>query len=262
VEASTDGWQRLKRLRTHEQVLDAIETQILTGHLRPGDRLPSERELALVLGVSRPSVREALRVLEWMGVIVAGVGSGKDAGSIIADRISDALSRVLRVHLALANVSLDHVVETRVSLEATAVVGAAQHATTSDLRKLGDIVQRMNGDDPSLTPDRFNELDTDFHVAVAEASGNKLLAEMMQALRDVVRQEMVRAFERLDDWRESARAIQSEHRAILDMIAARDPAGAQERMTDHITSFYAKARPRPELDEESLDRHHAVGRPT
>lgn len=241
--ATDDTWQPLKRLRTHEQVLAAVEAQILRGRLRPGDRLPSERDLALALGVSRPSVREALRVLEWMGVIVAGVGSGKEAGSIIADKVSDALTRVLRIHLALANFGLDDVVDTRSALEAQAVVGAAKHATDEDLRLLTDVVDRMKSEYTSLTPEKFNELDTEFHVRIAEASGNRLLGEMMRAIRDLVHQEMVRAFERLDDWHAVAERIHTEHRAILDMLLARDEAGARERMTAHILGFYNDHRP-------------------
>ena len=83
--------------------------------------------------------------------------------------------------------------------------------------------------------------------AVTDPAGNRLLAEMMQALRDLVRQEMVRAFERLEDWRVAAREIQTEHREILEMIESRDPSGAQARMTDHITGITV-AVPREMID--------------
>ena len=77
---SNDAWQPVRRLRTHEHVLAQIAERILDGRLQVGDRLPSERELVGALGVSRGSVREALRILESMGIVEANVGSGRDAG--------------------------------------------------------------------------------------------------------------------------------------------------------------------------------------
>ena len=100
-------------------MLAAVDDQIVRGNLRSGDRLPGERALAELLGVSRPSVREALRVLERMGVVVAGVGSGNAAGSVIAGQPSEALSQLIRLHLTLANFSLDDVVRARSTLEGT-----------------------------------------------------------------------------------------------------------------------------------------------
>jgi len=230
------AWRPLQRVRTHEQVLAAIEEQIVRGNLNAGDRLPSERELADFLGVSRPSVREALRVLEWMGVVVAGVGSGKDAGSIIAGKPSEALTRLLRLHLALSHFSLDDVVRTRVTLESAAIEAAAARATAESVSPLRALLERMG--DVDLEPSEFNELDTDFHVAIAVASGNKLLAELMQALRDAVQQKMVQAFERLPDYRVVADRLRAEHTAIVDAVERRDRRGAIAAVGHHIDNFY------------------------
>lgn len=242
-QTADENWQPLRRMRTHEQVLEAVESQILRGHLRSGDRLPSERELSVMLAVSRPSVREALRVLEWMGVIVAGVGSGRDAGSIITGRPSEALSRVLRIHLALANFSLDDLVATRIALEASAVISAAANAKVADLQVLEEIVAEMHEDADEMDIHRWSELDTDFHVSVAVASGNQLLVEVIQALRDAVQQEMLRGFARYEDWRVVARELQHEHAEILDAIKSADPERAQEVMRSHISGFYGDLGP-------------------
>jgi DNA-binding FadR family transcriptional regulator len=225
-------------MRTHEQVLEAIEDQILKGHLRSGDRLPSERELAAMLGVSRPSVREALRVLEWIGVVVASVGSGRDAGSMITGSPSQALTRVLRVHLALANFSLDNLVSTRTLLEVAAVAEAAVNATDESVAQLHDILCRMDPSDPSLEAGTFNSLDTEFHVVVAEASGNPLLADLMQSLRDAVQIQMIQAFERLDDWRDTAAELTNEHLAIIQAIERGASDEASALVSKHIESFY------------------------
>jgi len=231
------GWRPIRRLRTHEQVLAAIEEQILERNLRVGDRLPSERELTEILGVSRPSVREALRVLEWMGVVVAGVGSGKDAGSTIQARPTEAFTRLLRLHLALSNFDLDDVVSIRSRLEAAAAEEAASNAQPEDLARLGRILDRMR--EPGIEPEEFNELDTEFHVGIATASGNRLLAQLMQSLRDLLKSEMVRAFEALGDgWRSTAGGLMEEHQRLLEAIGAHRGQAAAEAVTQHINDFY------------------------
>src|SRR5665647_1450203 len=102
----TDEWTPVSRVRTYELVLQNIEAQIVSGALRAGERLPPERELAELLGVSRPAVREALRVLEAQGVVRSQVGQGPGSGTTI-DRVpSDALARLLRLHVALGSFPL------------------------------------------------------------------------------------------------------------------------------------------------------------
>ena len=112
-----EEWAPLPRVRTYELVLQRIEAQIVSGALRAGERLPPERELADLLGVSRPAVREALRVLEAQGAVRSQVGQGPGSGTII-DRVpSDALTRLLRLHVSLGSFPLSDVIETRVTLE-------------------------------------------------------------------------------------------------------------------------------------------------
>jgi GntR family transcriptional regulator, transcriptional repressor for pyruvate dehydrogenase complex len=236
-EYADSGWRPVRKFRTHEHVLAAIEEQILHARLSVGDRLPGERDLAEMLGVSRPSVREALRVLEWMGVIAAGVGSGKDAGSIITAQSSEALTRLLRIHLALANFSVDNLVEVRLMLEAAATEAAAAHATPQDLEPLQSVLNEMSKAERG--PKEFNELDTEFHVGIAAVSGNRLLSVLMQALRDVMEQEMVRAFEVLGpDWRKIAAKLNGEHTRVLNAIRAHDGKAASTAVCRHIRSFY------------------------
>lgn len=118
---TTHGWRPLYRPRTHEQVFAQIEQRLLDGRLRPGDRLPQERELADQLGVSRAGVREALRILEALGVLAVGVGSGPSSGCVVVGPESDdgeqALATLLRLQLALARVSLGEVGQARDQLE-------------------------------------------------------------------------------------------------------------------------------------------------
>ncbi|WP_439674454.1 FadR/GntR family transcriptional regulator [Embleya sp. MST-111070] len=231
----TDGpdWRPVKRVRAFEEVVAQIEEQIASGRLRAGDKLPGERALAAALGVSRPSVREAMRVLEAMGVLVANPGSGPEAGAILAGSAGPALTGVLGLHLGLANFAVDDVVETRLLIESWAVEGAARHAGEADLDRLRAIVAAM--DDPDLSPERFNELDTEFHTTIAELSGNALVTTFMRALRDTVRRHQRRAVAELGP---DTGALRADHRAILAAIVARDPRAAADAVAAHLRRAY------------------------
>src|SRR6478735_8000896 len=155
-------WRPVRQSRTHELVLERIEEQVVAGELKAGDRLPPERELAPVLGVSRSALREALRVLETIGVLVAHAGRGADAGARIVRNPDDALGRLLRLHFALGSYSLHDVMEARVALERSSFAAAARHARAEDLDAAGELVARMG--EPDVGVAEFNDLDTRFHV--------------------------------------------------------------------------------------------------
>ncbi|MBX6383987.1 MAG: FadR family transcriptional regulator, partial [Microbispora sp.] len=113
------------RPRAFEEVIARIEERIAADGLTVGDRLPGERQLAEQLGVGRSSVREALRVLETLGVVASQVGRGPDAGAVLTSRPGDALTDLLRLHLGLATLSMREVIDTRLMIEQWAAVRAA-----------------------------------------------------------------------------------------------------------------------------------------
>lgn len=237
--ASDQAWQTVRRIRTHEQVLTQIQEKILSGSLRVGDRLPSERDFVEALGVSRTSVREALRILESMGIVDAHVGSGRDAGSTVAGRSTAALSNLLRLHMALSQYRLTDLIEVRIQLEASAAERAASHASTEDIERLRRLIESMV--DPGVDHETFHELDTEFHIAIARASHNALAADLMQALRDAVKTEMKAAFARVHNWASMVGQLTNEHREILTAIEGRDGELAANRVTQHIADFYEVA---------------------
>ncbi|MGY4098813.1 FadR/GntR family transcriptional regulator [Nocardia sp. R16R-3T] len=230
------GWEPVRRVRTHEQVLDQIQQKIFDGTLRAGEKLPSERELVMMLGVSRTSVREALRALEVMGIIESRTGSGQSAGSIVTDKSTPALTNLLRLHLALANIKLADLVETRVQLERSAASAAAAVRTEEDIDRLSRLVESMRTANSGYP--EFNELDTEFHVTIARVSGNALAADLMQVLRGAVEREMAEAFAKFDDWRAVANALVDEHEAILRAIKRGDSEAAADLVAAHIIGFY------------------------
>jgi DNA-binding FadR family transcriptional regulator len=230
------AWEPVRRVRTHEQVLAQIEQKILDRTLRAGEKLPSERELVTALGVSRTSVREALRALEAMGIIEAATGSGRDAGSIVTGRSTPALTNLLRLHLALAQISLADLVETRVQLERNAARSAASTRTAEDIQRLSALLTDMRASGQEYQ--RFNALDTEFHISIARISGNALATDLMQALRGAVESEMAATFARLPDWRAVADALVTEHEGILRAIEKQDGDTAADLVAEHITRFY------------------------
>lgn len=230
------GWAPVSRPRTYELVLDRIEEQIASGRLHVGDRLPAERELAAALGVSRVAVREAIRVLQAMGLISQATGSGRDAGTILTSAPAEALTRLIRLHVLVASVNSKDLVRARITLERESAALAATHATEQDLRHLAEALAEM--EDPASTVEQFNDADTAFHVAIARASGNTLVAELTTALRNAMRSTLLTRLQARPDYPEVAAQLSSEHRRIYDAIAARDSQRAADEVAAHIEGFY------------------------
>jgi GntR family transcriptional regulator, transcriptional repressor for pyruvate dehydrogenase complex len=230
---SEAAWRPVARSRAYELVVDQVEEQILSGALRVGERLPGERELAARLEVSRAAVREAIRTLEAQGVVRSSVGSGPDAGTVVSSVPSEALNRLLRLHVALANFPMTDVVEARVMLERFSATLAAGHADEEHTSLLRDLLGRM--DVAEIDRERFNDLDTDFHIAIAEAGGNRLVADMTIAIRDSTRRPILRGLERLgEEWTEVCSGLREDHHAIYAAIVDGDGAAAADAVEAHI----------------------------
>ncbi|TGD28468.1 FadR family transcriptional regulator [Brevibacterium sp. S22] len=237
--ASPD-WTPVNRPSTYELVIDAVEEQIMAGSLTVGDPLPAERDLATKLGVSRASVREALRVLESLGVVRSSGGSGRGAGTFIAAMPSAALTRFLRLHVALANFSIDDVTETRIQLERSSSVLAAARADKDSLAAINAQLAMM--DTPGISIDVFNDADTAFHVAIAQAAGNQLFSDLTGAIRTSLRRSIFASFNRVDDPQELMSRLQAHHHQILEAIIAGDTDEAARVTEEHIR-FAAAALP-------------------
>lgn len=224
--------------RTWQVVLEKIESDLLDGVLAPGDRLPPERELASTLGVGRSSVREALRVLEVMGLLRTGTGSGPTAGAIIIATPQGGMSALLRLHVAAHGFPLDDVVATRLILEAAVVEILSADRTKSTQAAL-DIVDAMDADD--LSAGEFLALDARLHLALAEASGNVVITAMMAGLRTSIETYVQAGAARIPDWPATAARLRAEHRAILEAVDSADAASARTLIREHISGYYAEA---------------------
>ena len=227
------------RPRAWEQVLDRVEADLAAGRLHVGDRLPPERELAADLGISRPAVREALRVMEAWGTVVSGTGSGPESGTVLIAAPAAALTRFLRLHVLLASIGSSDVVRARVALERESTRLAARHATPDDHATIATHLDAM--DDPTLDADGFNDHDTAFHVAIAHATGNPLVAELTIALRESMRPRLLSALQAAPDLASVTAQLRVDHHGIYDAIRRGRPEGAADHVEAHITQFYGSA---------------------
>lgn len=224
-------------MRTHQLVMQWIEDQLSGGQLAVGGRLPAERSLAEQLGVSRTSVREAIRILEAMGVVRAGVGSGPEAGTVVISDPTAALGSALRLHVATQHLPVSDVVETRVLLESWAAARAKPDAP--ELLHASELLDDMDAAGPGV--DEFLALDVRFHIALADAAGNAVVSAMMGSLREAIQGYAAKLTANLPDWDATAARLRSEHREILEAIRNGDGGRAAELVAAHIEGYYKES---------------------
>jgi DNA-binding FadR family transcriptional regulator len=219
-------FQPLARRTYVAEAIRTIKDMILDGRLAPGQRLPPERSLSEALGVSRPTVREAIRSLQAMNILESRHG----AGTFVASLSVEELLRPLQFALSLAEGGLDHLFEVRLLLEPGAAALAAERASDEQIAALRDCAARADaeavGDDEAML-----RLDTELHELIVEASGNPLLQHLWAAISALGRES--RAYTvRLPGVQPQTI---TEHWAIVDAIAAHDAPAAETAMAAHIT---------------------------
>lgn len=227
---SAPAFRPISTPRAFEAILLQLKEAIGAGHLRAGSRLPSERELAAQFGVSRASVREALRVLEALGLV--GTRRGADNGAVLLSEPGNAFTTVLDLLVALRHVPLADVVEFRVMLETNAVRRLASEDHSSSLERLGSLLDQMA--DPLLEQPEFHQLDASFHVTLVRSAGNRLVNLVETAADSTLRSLIADVALVASDWSSVRPRLIAEHQAIYDAIAAADPGLAEERTAAHV----------------------------
>ena len=214
------------------RIIEDVRTTLFEGGLRPGDFLGSEKDLAERYGVSRVSVRDALRALEVLGIVVirSGAGGGATIASGTLDRYADALA----VHFTLTGVDETEIRDAQRSIEEIGAELAAARATREDLARLERLIDQAAAarDDARA----FSQLSVEFHLAVADAASNRALGAQLKALRYV---EWRRPATETDP--EAAERVLDAHRAIYGRIAAGDGVGARQLMARHLGGGAARA---------------------
>ena len=256
--ASKPAFKPVLHRRAFEDVIFQIEEAILDGRLAVGDRLPPERELAEAFQVSRPSVREALRVLEAFGILSARRGAGSESGSVVRGENNQGLANTLRLYVSLLRIPLLDLLEIREALETWSFRGAAARATPDALTRLGRLVDQM---DAALDPEVFLERDTEFHVAIAKMSGNAVAPLFTEALREAIARQILDAFRKLDDWPAEHAWLVAEHRGLVAAIRSGVAEKAAGAASDHIRDFYRRMfGPQPSVAAPARPARAALGR--
>jgi len=209
---------------TRDRVVEHVRRLIEKGGLKPGDRLPSERDLATELGVSRPSVRSGLEALESMGVVV----SRRGAGTFIADGPPDLGVEPLSLLASLHHFTPNEMFEARLVLEVGVAGLAAGHAEGEHLAAMAEEVTEMFAalEDPAA----FLKHDVRFHRAVAAGCGNRVLAALMEMVSAQFYELRKVTVARARDLRESAEM----HRRIYRAIRAHEIEVARAAMAEHL----------------------------
>ena len=211
------------------QVAEQLREAILDGRFALGMPLPSERRLQETFGVGRTTVREALRALEAQGLVGPGPGGWRSVASPSLDApLREALVQLVR----LEQVDLDDLVDLRLILEPAAVERAARHHDELSLARARACLDEMQ--QPGIEVRVFQDADVRFHVALAEASGNRALHLVMLTLRDVIDRYMRAMAESVADVGLRLPKAAADHAAILAAIERGDGKAAVDRTVEHL----------------------------
>jgi GntR family transcriptional repressor for pyruvate dehydrogenase complex len=221
-----------RRPHLAEHITEALNNEIASGRLRPGDRLPTEHLLSENFGVSRNVVREAIASLRAQGLIESrqGIGAFVSAPVQAAQTIQP-----VQLHLLEGDNTIRNMFEVRAVLESQAAALAAVHMTARKLKTIGDAVERMRYVG-APTADTVNA-DLDFHRMVATASGNEYLATMIRVVLEPMRPLIAANFSRQGPmFGNIPNAARGEHETLMQAFVERDAAAAREIMGRHIVS--------------------------
>ncbi len=207
-----------------------IEELILEGSLRPGEPLLAEREMAVRLSVSRPTLRQGIKMLEDKGLLVSDTGGGRMVAPL-ATSVTDPLIELMATRPEV----VDDYLELRATLERMAASLAATRANDIDRATLQRAMDRIDAAHDAADPHDEAETDVDLHVAIYEASHNVVLLQIMRALSDLLRRGIFHNRERLYARPEVRAVLLDQHRAIFDAVMARDPVAAGRAAEEHMT---------------------------
>ena len=216
--------RRVTKISISEEIAKQIMDLISNGDLKPGEHLPSERELCINFGASRSSLREALRCLSIVGVLNARVGEGT---SVAVDG-GKFLRKIIEWRLITERHDIENLLEVRIALEGVSAANTALHGSPEDIEKLRKILARMK---KALKDEKaFAALDLEFHVTLANASGNILISDLIS----LIRSQLVRALHKVLILPHALPLTHKEHTAIFEAIERHDAEAAREAMHVHL----------------------------
>lgn len=219
----------IKGASAAEMTARHIEGLILEGALRPGESLLPERELAQRLSVSRPTLRQGIRLLEEKGLLVAEAGGGRQVAAL-GHQLTDPLIEMLAAHAEV----LEDYLEFRATTERMAAMLAARRANRVDHARLTACMAEIDAAHGTGDYRREAEADLELHIAVYEASHNLVLLHIMRALSGMLRQGVIENREKLFSRPQTQEPLRAQHRAIYEAVMARDVEAAGRAAEAHI----------------------------
>ena len=225
-----DDFAPVRAERTFEIIASKVRDQIRDGKLRTGDKLPPERELAQQFGTSRNAVREALRSLEHAGLI--SLHKGAHGGAFITDGDPSAVAQSMEDLMYLGGIALADVTESRLSIETAIVEFAATKGTAADFDRLDQNIDQVEELTQARDMEAKTDLNIEFHVLLAEATGNPVLVLMMRTLMD-----LLRAVHRPITAEDTVDIIKSRRR-FMQLLRNREVAPATAEMKDHLSHLH------------------------
>ncbi|MFA5517247.1 MAG: FadR/GntR family transcriptional regulator [Desulfuromonadales bacterium] len=221
--------------RIAEEIIDQIKELIAHGELKPGERVPSERDLASLLGVSRPSVREAITVLEAMGYLDSRQGGGTYVRSLAQTSLADPLSSMVGEKDPKM---LHALVEVRMGLESWSAYLAAQRARPEEIEGMHELLAIMEKQAKGGGWDA--DVDSQFHYAITAATHNTLQVHVLNTIHSLFHATIQVALTEFYRKAEYVEILRHQHREIFESIAAHDPERARRAMMAHLSMVEEK----------------------
>jgi len=249
-------YQPVTQEKLAHAVVRQIEELILRGILRPGERLPAERDLADRLAVSRPSLRDALGQLQEAGLLTSRPG----AGVFVADVLGSAFSPALMALFARHDEAVFDYLSFRRDMEGLAADRAARLGSDTDLQVVQTLFDKMEAAHTKRDAEDEAALDAQFHLAIIEASHNVVMLHMMRSMYELLREGVFYNRLVMFKQRTTRAALLDQHRSINDSVQARDPQGARAAVEAHLAYVENALRDhRKALQNEAIARqrlHH------
>ncbi|WP_444667880.1 FadR/GntR family transcriptional regulator [Cereibacter changlensis] len=224
-------FQKIESEKLSQSVVRQIELLILRGILRPGERLPSERELSERLGVSRPSLRDAVAALEERGLLVSRPGAGIFVAEVLGSAFSDGLVQLFASH---EEAVFDYI-DFRRDMEGLTAERAARLGSDTDLKVIDTIFRKMEAAHAKRDPSDEAGLDAQFHMAIIEASHNVVMLHMMRSMFDLLRNGVFYNRQMMFRQRTTRDMLLDQHRSINEALQGRDPQAARAAVAAHLT---------------------------